>query len=146
MADPTRSSNETRPRSIGAVFSVLFGLAGVGAIPAAIVAAEVYDVVTLLLVNSDDEDVSSFGEVFAASGISTYGYTPSSSSSSSSVRDSDWRLARWSGSTARGLISAPSLKTCAPTFFSRLIRFARCLLQRCDRAGGRAHQHCLSTS
>ena len=30
------------------MFSVLFGLAGVAAIPAAIVAAEIYDVVTLL--------------------------------------------------------------------------------------------------
>lgn len=36
------------------------------------------EVVTLLLVNSDDEDVSSFGEVFQASNISTYGYTPAS--------------------------------------------------------------------
>lgn len=37
------------------------------------------EVVTLLLVNSDDEDVSSFGEVFESSNISTYGYTPSTS-------------------------------------------------------------------
>lgn len=42
------------------------------------------EVVTLLLVNSDDEDVAAFGEVFASSNISTYGYTPSTSSSSSS--------------------------------------------------------------
>lgn len=35
------------------------------------------EVVTLLLVNSDDEDVSAFGEVFESSNISTYGYTPS---------------------------------------------------------------------
>lgn len=49
-------------------------------------------------------------------------------SSSSSVRDSLWRLERVSGTSARGLISAPSLKAWRPTFFSKLIRFARCLL------------------
>jgi hypothetical protein len=36
------------------------------------------EVVTLLLVNSDNRDVSSFGEVFASSGIAKYGYTPAS--------------------------------------------------------------------
>ncbi|KAH6669017.1 PLC-like phosphodiesterase [Halenospora varia] len=36
------------------------------------------EVVTLLLVNSDTQSVSSFGSVFSSSGISTYGYTPSS--------------------------------------------------------------------
>ncbi|KUJ07231.1 uncharacterized protein LY89DRAFT_678194 [Mollisia scopiformis] len=36
------------------------------------------EVVTLLLVNSDDEDASTFGTAFEASGISTYGYTPTS--------------------------------------------------------------------
>ena len=46
--------------------------------------------------------------------------SPAHSSSLSSVRGS--------GSTARGLISAPALKTCAPTFFWRLMRLARCLL------------------
>ena len=51
-----------------------------------------------------------------------------SSSSSSSVSDSLWRFARRSGRTASGLISAPSLKACVPTFFWRLIRFWRCLL------------------
>lgn len=35
------------------------------------------DVVTILLVNSDDESAATFGSVFEASGISTYGYTPS---------------------------------------------------------------------
>ena len=40
-----------------------------------------------------------------------------SSSSSSSVSDSLWRFARRSGRTASGLISAPSLKACVPTFF-----------------------------
>ena len=54
--------------------------------------------------------------------------SPAHSSSLSSVRDSLWRFMRRSGSTARGLISAPALKACAPTFFWRLIRFARCLL------------------
>lgn len=38
------------------------------------------EVVTLLLVNSDTQSASSFGSVFASSGISTYGYTPSSTS------------------------------------------------------------------
>lgn len=37
------------------------------------------EVVTLILVNSDDEDVAAFGEVFVSSNISTYGYTPSAS-------------------------------------------------------------------
>jgi hypothetical protein len=36
------------------------------------------EVVTLLLVNSDDESAATFGSVFEASGISTYGYTPTS--------------------------------------------------------------------
>jgi hypothetical protein len=40
----------------------------------------VNEVVTLLLVNSDDEDVSLFGQVFTSSGISEYGYTPTSTS------------------------------------------------------------------
>ena len=37
------------------------------------------EVVTLLLVNSDNEPASSFGSVFESSGISKYGYTPRSS-------------------------------------------------------------------
>jgi hypothetical protein len=36
------------------------------------------EVVTLLLVNSDDVSAATFGSVFASSGISTYGYTPTS--------------------------------------------------------------------
>jgi hypothetical protein len=36
------------------------------------------EVVTLLLVNSDDQSASTFGAVFNASGISEYGYTPTS--------------------------------------------------------------------
>jgi hypothetical protein len=44
----TRSSSEDRPISLTAVFSVLVGLAAVAALPAAIVAAEAFDVVTLL--------------------------------------------------------------------------------------------------
>ena len=63
-----------------------------------------------------------------------------SRSSSSSVSASLWRLARWSGRTARGLMTAPSLKTWVPTFFSRLIRFARCLLE-CGVT--RKRQHCI---
>lgn len=43
------------------------------------------EVVTILLVNSDDEDVSSFGAVYESSNISTYGYTPSTTSASN-----DW--------------------------------------------------------
>ncbi|CZR69796.1 uncharacterized protein PAC_19696 [Phialocephala subalpina] len=42
--------------------------------------ANTNEVVTILLVNSDDEDASSFGSVFEASGISTYGYTPTTTS------------------------------------------------------------------
>jgi hypothetical protein len=38
------------------------------------------EVVTLLLVNSDDEDASSFGSVFTSSGLSKYGYTPTTTS------------------------------------------------------------------
>jgi hypothetical protein len=37
------------------------------------------EVVTLLLVNSDNEPASSFGSVFDSSGISNYGYAPTSS-------------------------------------------------------------------
>lgn len=40
------------------------------------------EVVTLLIVNSDDEDVASFGEVFESSNISSYGYTPATVSAS----------------------------------------------------------------
>lgn len=40
------------------------------------------EVVTLLIVNSDDEDVASFGEVYESSNISTYGYTPATVSAS----------------------------------------------------------------
>ena len=36
------------------------------------------EVVTLLLVNSDDESAAAFGSAFTTSGISTYGYTPTS--------------------------------------------------------------------
>lgn len=56
------------------------------------------EVVTLLLVNSDDEDVASYGEVFESSNISTYGYTPSTLSASNSwptlqsMIDADTRL------------------------------------------------------
>jgi hypothetical protein len=38
------------------------------------------EVVTLLLVNSDDQDASAFGADFVSSGISDYGYTPTSTS------------------------------------------------------------------
>ncbi|KAF3931040.1 hypothetical protein ABW20_dc0103962 [Dactylellina cionopaga] len=44
------------------------------------------EVVTLVIVNSDNLDVSKFGASFEASGISAYGYTPSSPTSSST----DW--------------------------------------------------------
>ncbi|KUI65691.1 hypothetical protein VM1G_00529 [Cytospora mali] len=43
------------------------------------------EVVTLLLVNSDDEDVSTIGEAFVSSNISTYGYAPATASASN-----DW--------------------------------------------------------
>ncbi|RDW65549.1 hypothetical protein BP5796_10241 [Coleophoma crateriformis] len=56
------------------------------------------EVVTLLLVNSDDLDASEFGSVFSSSGISKYGYTPSSTSAMSTwptlqtLIDADTRL------------------------------------------------------
>lgn len=56
------------------------------------------EVVTLILVNSDDEDVTSFGEVFTSSNISTYGYTPSTSTATTTwptlqtMIDADTRL------------------------------------------------------
>ncbi|KAI0014119.1 PLC-like phosphodiesterase [Xylariaceae sp. FL0662B] len=39
------------------------------------------EVVTLLIVNSDDKDVAEFGAAFSGAGIDKYGYTPSSSGS-----------------------------------------------------------------
>jgi hypothetical protein len=48
LAGLTRSNSEDRPISLTAVFSVLVGLAAVATLPAAIVAAEAFDVVTLL--------------------------------------------------------------------------------------------------
>ena len=42
--------------------------------------ANTNEVVTLLLVNSDNQDASAFGTVFESSEISTYGYTPTSTS------------------------------------------------------------------
>ncbi|KKA31097.1 hypothetical protein TD95_001779 [Thielaviopsis punctulata] len=47
------------------------------------------DVVTLLIVNSDDKDAATFGSVFEASGISKYGYTPASTSATT-----DWPTLR----------------------------------------------------
>lgn len=41
------------------------------------------DVVTILLVNSDNQPASSFGTAFESSGISAYGYVPSSSTATS---------------------------------------------------------------
>lgn len=43
------------------------------------------EVVTLILVNSDDQDVSVFGEAFESSNISTYGYEPATTSATT-----DW--------------------------------------------------------
>ncbi|THV46691.1 hypothetical protein BGAL_0367g00070 [Botrytis galanthina] len=40
--------------------------------------ANTNEVVTLILVNSDDESAANFGSVFSSSGIDTYGYTPTS--------------------------------------------------------------------
>lgn len=42
------------------------------------------EVVTLLLVNSDNKPVENFGTAFESSGISTYGYTPTSPAATSS--------------------------------------------------------------
>jgi hypothetical protein len=44
----TRTDSDDRPISLSAVFSVLVGIAAVATLPAAIVAAEVFEVVTLL--------------------------------------------------------------------------------------------------
>ncbi|KAI9055433.1 hypothetical protein LZ554_000387 [Drepanopeziza brunnea f. sp. 'monogermtubi'] len=41
------------------------------------------EVVTILLVNSDDQQASAFGTVFQSSGMADYGYTPSSTSAMS---------------------------------------------------------------
>lgn len=46
------------------------------------------EVVTLLLVNSDDQPASAFGSAFDSAGISPYGYVPPASSSSSSNNNS----------------------------------------------------------
>ncbi|KAF7883091.1 uncharacterized protein EAF01_011600 [Botrytis porri] len=40
--------------------------------------ANTNEVVTLILVNSDDKSAATFGSVFSSSGIDTYGYTPTS--------------------------------------------------------------------
>jgi hypothetical protein len=45
---PARSDSDDRPISLSAIFSVLVGLVALAALPAAIVAAEVFDLVTLL--------------------------------------------------------------------------------------------------
>ncbi|KAF6820484.1 hypothetical protein CSOJ01_00740 [Colletotrichum sojae] len=56
------------------------------------------EVVTILLVNSDNQPASAFGSVFESSGISKYGYKPSTSSATSSwptlqtMIDADTRL------------------------------------------------------
>jgi hypothetical protein len=44
----TRTDSDDRPLSLSAIFSVLVGLVALATLPAAIVAAEVFDVVTLL--------------------------------------------------------------------------------------------------
>jgi hypothetical protein len=44
----TRSDSDERPLSVSAVFSVLVGVVALATVPAAIAAAEVFDVVTLL--------------------------------------------------------------------------------------------------
>jgi hypothetical protein len=44
----TRTDSDDRPISLSAIFSVLVGLVALATLPAAIVAAEVFDVVTLL--------------------------------------------------------------------------------------------------
>lgn len=47
--------------------------------------ANTNEVVTLLLVNSDDEEAATFGADFSSSGLSTYGYTPSSTTAAIST-------------------------------------------------------------
>jgi hypothetical protein len=60
------------------------------------------DVVTLLLVNSNDQPASSFGTAFTRSGISKYAYTPPSSSSNTSSSSSP--ITTWP--TLQALITA----------------------------------------
>ncbi|KAF7857217.1 hypothetical protein EAF04_009458 [Stromatinia cepivora] len=43
--------------------------------------ANTNEVITLILVNSDDESAATFGSAFSSSGIDTYGYTPTSTTS-----------------------------------------------------------------
>lgn len=63
------------------------------------------EVVTLLLVNSNDQPASSFGAAFTRSGIEKYAYTPLSSSSSSSPNTSSSNpVTTWP--TLRALIGA----------------------------------------
>ena len=45
---PARSDSDDRPISVSAIFSVLVGLVALATLPAAIVAAEVFDLLTLL--------------------------------------------------------------------------------------------------
>jgi hypothetical protein len=45
---PARSDSDDRPISLSAIFSVLVGLAALATVPAAILAAEMLDLVTLL--------------------------------------------------------------------------------------------------
>ena len=45
---PARSDSDDRPISLSAIFSVLVGLVALATLPAAIVAAEVFDLLTLL--------------------------------------------------------------------------------------------------
>ena len=58
------------------------------------------DVVTLLLVNSDSNDVSDFGEAFQSSGISQYGYTQPSAEATGS-----WPTLRSMISSRKRLVS-----------------------------------------
>ncbi|KAK4230898.1 PLC-like phosphodiesterase [Podospora fimiseda] len=48
------------------------------------------DVITLILVNSDNQPASAFGEAFDSSGISSYGFVPPPNSSNSSSSSGEW--------------------------------------------------------
>lgn len=77
------------------------------------------EVVTLLLVNSDNADVTTFGTSFNRSGISKYGFTPSSSSSSNK-----WPTLRALISSNTRLITFIASITPSPTYPFLLSEFS----------------------
>ncbi|KAK4169427.1 PLC-like phosphodiesterase [Cladorrhinum sp. PSN259] len=73
------------------------------------------DVITLILVNSDNQPASSFGSAFDSSGISSYGYIPSSSSNTSTATSN-------TTTNTPGTITWPTLQSMISTN-QRLVTF-----------------------